>query len=214
MTGPISGRPGQGQGEEIGPVETAQDFPSRPRCDTGDEEGSRRPVDRRCRHRRPHAAPQAQDRQQEAARRFQRARTAPRSPRAGAALRSGGPGRAGLRCPMGRADLMELLVWSFEHVRYLLFKRFPESSPGTSAPTGYVSRALTPEASLDLGSNFIELRLWEIRRPRLGWVCLPTPSRLADRGGVSFAISSRHCGHKIRITGGNSPVLASSIVGW
>ena len=46
MTGPISGRPGQGQGEEIGPVETPQDFPSRPRCDTGDEEGSRRPVDR------------------------------------------------------------------------------------------------------------------------------------------------------------------------
>jgi hypothetical protein len=36
------------------------------------------------------------------------------------------------------------------------------------APSGYVSRALTPEASLDLGSNFIELRFWEIRRPRLG----------------------------------------------
>ena len=39
----------------------------------------------------------------EAARRFQRARTATRSSRAGAALRSGGPGRAGLRCPMGAA---------------------------------------------------------------------------------------------------------------
>jgi len=64
----------------------------------------------------------------------------------------------------GRAYLMELLGWRFEHVRYLFFKRFPESSPGTCAPSGYVSRALTPEASLDLGSNFIELRFWEIRR--------------------------------------------------
>ena len=37
---------GEGRGEDIGPVETPQDFPSRPRRDTGDEEGSRRPVDR------------------------------------------------------------------------------------------------------------------------------------------------------------------------
>ena len=86
--------------------------------------------------------------------------------------------------------------------------------PGTCAPSGYVSRALTPEASLDLGSNFIELRFWEIRRPRLGGFACPTSGRLADRGGVSFAISGRHCGHKIRITGGNSPVLAGSIGGW
>ena len=53
---------------------------------------------------------------------------------------------------------------------YSLFKRFPESSPGTSALSAYVSRALTPQASLDLGSNFIEIGFWEIRRPRLGWV--------------------------------------------
>ena len=85
----------------------------------------------------------------------------------------------------GRADLMELLGWRFEHVRYLFFKRFPESSPGTCAPSGYVSRALTPEASLDLGSNFIELRFWEIRRPRLGWVCL-TDAKQARRPRRGF----------------------------
>jgi hypothetical protein len=75
----------------------------------------------------------------------------------------------------GLADLMELelLVWRFEHVR---------SSSGFQSvpPSGNVSRALTPEASLDLGSNFIELRFWEIRRPRLGWVCL-TDAKQARR---------------------------------
>jgi hypothetical protein len=57
---------------------------------------------------------------------------------------------------MGAArELMEPLGW---HAR------------STRVPSGYASRALTPEASLDLGSNFIELRFWEIRRPRLGRV--------------------------------------------
>jgi hypothetical protein len=36
------------------------------------------------------------------------------------------------------------------------------------------------KASLDLGSNSIELRFWEIRRPRLGWVCL-TDAKQARR---------------------------------
>jgi hypothetical protein len=85
----------------------------------------------------------------------------------------------------GRADLMELLGRRFEHGRYLFFTRFPESNPGTCAPSGYVSRALTPEASLDLGSNFIELRFWEIRRPRLGWVCL-TDAKQARRPRRGF----------------------------
>jgi len=106
----------------------------------------------------------------------------------------------------GRADLMELLGWRFEHVRS---SSGFQSRPGTSALSGYVSRALTPEASLDLGSNFIELRE---APPGVG--CLTTSGRLADRGGVSFAAFGRHCGHKIRITGGNSPVLACTIVGW
>ncbi len=64
-----------------------------------------------------------------------------------------------------RADLMELLGWRFEHVRS---SSGFQSRPGTSALSGYVSRALTPKASLDLGSNFIELRFWEIRGPPWG----------------------------------------------
>jgi hypothetical protein len=67
----------------------------------------------------------------------------------------------------GRADLMELLGRRFEHVRS---SSGFQSHPGASALSGYVSRALTPKASLDLGSNFIELLFWEIRRPRLGRV--------------------------------------------
>ena len=62
---------------------------------------------------------------------------------------------------------------------------YPELSLGTCAPSGYLSRALTPEASLDLGSNFIELRFWEIRRPRLGWVCL-TDAKQARRPRRGF----------------------------
>jgi len=34
----------------------------------------------------------------------------------------------------GRADLMELLGWRFEYVRYLFLERFPESSPARALP--------------------------------------------------------------------------------
>jgi hypothetical protein len=70
------------------------------------------------------------------------------------------------------------------------------------------------ETSLDLGSNFIDLRFWEIRSPRRRSVCLTDAKQACRPRRDFFAISCRHCGHKIRITGGNSPVLAGSIVGW
>jgi hypothetical protein len=116
-TGPISGRLGQGQGEEIGPVETPQDFPSRPRCDTGGKRAAAGPSI---------AVAATGDLMQRPKR-----KTASRKPRVGFSEPERQRGRDA-PAPLfdladlgaqdfdvrwGRADLMELLVWSFEHVR-------------------------------------------------------------------------------------------------
>ena len=68
----------------------------------------------------------------------------------------------------GRADLMELLGWRFEHVRYSFFTRFSRVKSRHVRSLRLRLSGLTPEASLDPGSNFIELRFWEIRGPAGG----------------------------------------------
>ena len=139
MTGPISGRPGQGQGEEIGPVETPQDFPSRPRCDTGDEEGSRRPVDR--------AVAATGDLMQRPKR-----KTAIRKPRVGF---SDPERQRGRHASAALFDLANLGAQDFD-VRWgppgpdgtlglelracSLLKRFPKSSPSTLPPVTSLGR--------------------------------------------------------------------------
>ena len=110
----------EGRGERIGPVETPQDFPSRPRRDTGDEERSRRPVDR--------AVAATGDLMQRPKR-----KTASRKPRVDFSEPERQRGRhapaplfdladlgaQNFDVRWGRADLMELLGWRFEPVRYL-----------------------------------------------------------------------------------------------
>jgi len=140
---------------------------------------------RRCRHRRPHAAPQAQDRRQEAARRFQRAPTATRSSRAGAALRSGGPGRAGLRCPMGPRGLDGTLGLAFRVCSLFVLQAVSRVKSRHLSSLRLRHSGADTEASLDLGSNVIELRFWEIRRPRRRWVCL-TDAKQARRPRRGF----------------------------
>ena len=189
MTGPISGQPGRGQErrDQAGRDTTGLSLASAPRYRR--RRGQPPPRrSRRCRHRRPHAAPQAQDRRGKPRVDF----SEPERQRGRHALAPlfdlADLGAQDFDVQWGPRGLDGTLGLAFRACSlFVLPAVFPSQVQARALLPVYVSRALTPEASLDLGSNFIELRFWEIRRPRRRWVCL-TDAKQARRPRRGFLL--------------------------